>query len=250
MSQQKNQKQISTLEKSIEFVLKYKLIVSIASGSILVIAAIIAALFYFSASNIEKANRMYDSSLSYLNNINYITNESDKAKVYQEQMNNLSVLVQIYPKTVAATRARLFLGKAFFEEAFQSGKQDNLNMALSYYNSAYENTKTGFYKALALIGRGQCYEQKNDFKKAFDDYNQIVTKYFNEGFTPVALISMARSKEMSGDVTTAIEYYNRVLKEYPDSLWSRFAKGKIYFFSDSPGSTNTTKGTSVPFILQ
>ncbi len=250
--QQKVQKQNSFLDQAIDFGIKYKWILSITSGAVLALIAIFMFVNYITASNIEKASRMYDTSLNYINNINYITNEADRTKIYQEQINNLNTLVQIYPKTVAAIRARLFLGKFFYEDSFRSGKVDSMNTAVNYYSTALDNTKTGFYKSLALIGLGQCYEQKNDFNKSFDFYNQIVVKYPSEGFSPLALIGMARSKEMLGDVNTALDIYNRLIKEYPSSLWTKFAKGRIYFFSEKPkgNPASTSTNTGVPLLIQ
>lgn len=252
--QQKNQKQNSFLENSIDFVLKNKLLIGISSGAVLVIICLIVLFSYIVTSNKEKANRIYDIAISYMNNMNYITNNSERAKIFQDQVNNLATLVQIYPDTIAATRARLFLGKVFYEEALQSGKQDSINMALTYYTGAYENTKVNFYKVLALMGRAQCYEQKNEFNKAFDDYNLVVNKYSKDGFTPTALVGMARSKEMMGNENNekeALEYYQRIVKDYPSSEWAKYAKGKIYFYSEpSKGSHSTTAQTSnLPFIL-
>jgi len=212
---------------------------------------------FFNTSKIEKSSQIFDTAISVINNINYITNESDKSKYYQEQVNNLNSLIQLYPDTVPAMRARLFLGKLYYESAYRSGKQEAINQSVNYYSGVLVLSKSDFYKSLAAIGLAYCYEQKNDFIKAFENFNLVLTKYPNEGFNEVALIGMARAKEMQGDVNNAIVFYKKVVSEYTNSLWTKYAKGKIFYFS-GPGNlkevpvnaqTNKPTNTSVPFIL-
>lgn len=237
--QQKNQSNftLATLEKLYSFIAKNSLVVSIASGAVVLVVVLGFTLAMINNSNQDKATKALDEAFSYINNISYITNDADRNKVFQDQMNNMVIMIQSYPKTVAANRARLFLGRTYFQDAFRSGKQDALNMSLSYYTSALEFSKTDFYRTLSLMGRAQCYEQKNEYAKAFEDYNLVVTRFNKEGFTPAALVGLARSKEMIGDINQALQYYQKVSKEYTNSLWSRFAKGKIYYYSE-PGAQN------------
>lgn len=237
--QQKKQSSptVAVLENLYAFIVNNTLVVSIASGAVVLVVVLGFTLSMMNTNNQDKATKALDEAFSYINNISYITNDADRNKVFQDQMNNMVIMIQSYPKTIAANRARLFLGRTYFQDAFRSGKQDALNMSLSYYTSALEFAKSDFYRTLALMGRAQCYEQKNDYAKAFDDYNLVVTRFNKEGFTPAALIGLARSKEMIGDVNQALQYYQEVSKEYTNSLWSRFAKGKIYYYSE-PNAQN------------
>lgn len=224
----------------------------IGSSAVLAVILVIVMIQSVSASNQEKASRMYDMAQSYINNIQYVTNQADREKIYQEQINNLAGVVQMYPGTTAATRARLFLGKVFYEEAYRSGKQDVLNTALSYYRSVYDSSAPDFYKALSLIGSAQCNEQMNDYVNAFSKYNLILVKFPKEGFNPMAVIGMARSKEMLGDINAAISFYRQAAQDYPNSLWSRYAKGKIYSFNETPNQkTSVPAGTTnLPYNVQ
>ena len=224
----------------------------IGSTAVLAVVLVLVLIQSVTASNQEKASRMYDMAQSYLNNIQYVTNQADRERIYQEQINNLGGIVQMYSGTTAATRARLYLGKVYYEEAYRSGKQEALNTAASYYKSVVDSSAPDFYKALALIGSAQCSEQMNDYVNAFNKYNQVVVKYPKEGFNPMALTGMARSKEMLGDLNGAITYYRQVAQEYPASLWTRYAKGKIYSFDEAVTNQKpqATGVTNLPYIVQ
>lgn len=247
----KSLKQSNFFDIVAEFVLKNKWPVLIGSAVLLAVILVAVMIQSISSSNQEKASRMYDMAQSYINNLQYVTNQSDREKIYQEQINNLNGVVQMYPGTIAATRAKLFLGKVFYEEAYRSGKQDVLGTALSYYKSVSDSSAPDFYKALALVGSAQCSEQMNDYANAFNKYSSIVLKYSREGFNPMAVIGMARAKEMLGDVNGALTYYRQAAQNYPDSLWSRYAKGKIYSFNETLTNQKAPAGqTNLPYIVQ
>ncbi len=236
-------------DRVLGWVVRYKWAASIAAASLLVAVLVVVILRGISQSNEEKAGRMYDISQSYINSLRYVTNQSERQRIYQDQINNMNVLVQNYPGTVAATRARLYLGRVFYEEAYTTGKVESVNTALSYYRTVIQGGSAPFYKALALVGSAQCHEQKNDYAGAFQDYSMLVGQYRGEGFAPLALIGMARSKEMIGDIQNAIAYYRQMVKDYPGSIWNRYAWGKIYFYSEpsQQPATPVPANNSLPF---
>lgn len=227
----KNQKKHG-FEPVLEFFLKHKWTVTIAAGAVLVLVLVVIGIQSVSQSNQDKAGRMYDIAQSYINSLRYETNTSKRQQIYQDQLNNLNGLIQTYPNTVAAARARLYLGRAYYEEAYTTGKEESINAALTYYRSVLDSGASDFHKALALIGSAQCSEQKNDYTSAYENYSQVVSRYRKQGFTPLAMIGMARSKEIAGDVQNALIYYRQLVQEFPDSLWNRYALGKIYFYSE------------------
>jgi tetratricopeptide (TPR) repeat protein len=219
-------------DQVLEFILKNKWPVTIGAGIVLASALVLVAVMGVSQSNEDKAGQMYDVSQSYINSLRYVTNRTDRERIYQEQINNMNAIIQSYPGTVAATRARLYLGRAFYEEAYTTGKVDSISVAVSYYQSVIESGAADFHKALALIGSAQCSEQKNDYASAFRDYSLVAGKYRRQGFAPLALVGMARAKEMIGDIQNALFHYQQVIRDHPDSLWTRFAQGKIAFYSE------------------
>jgi tetratricopeptide (TPR) repeat protein len=141
----------------------------------------------------------------------------------------------------------------YFDDYQQQGKQDSLNLAFSFYNSVFENASSDFYHTLGLIGRAACYEQKQNYPKALEDYQLVATRYASQGFVPLALKQMAIIKENSNDDKAAIELYQRIVKEYPDSVNTKFARARVYFLSDPANKRTITNNTStngnVPLIL-
>ncbi len=182
-------------EVVLEFIFKYKKTLVFIGIVIVIIVFLFLFMDYSNRSATGTATKLYDKALFSLNNLGYVTNQAERLKIYQAQVQNMISLVQLYPNTVPAEKARLFLGRAFYEDYFQTGKQESLNMSFSYYSTALEKAKADFYRALSLIGRAQCYEQQLKFDKAFEDYNIVATKLNKEGFAPLALIGMARCKE-------------------------------------------------------
>ncbi len=246
------QKQKTQFDQIVELVFKYRMALSVIFGAVVLIIVIITVSNYISSSNNEKANKQYDMAqnyLSYINNPAFTTNETERLNIYNQQVQSLESLVQLYPKTVASIRARLLLGRIFYNDFFQTGKADSIQKAQNYYNSAYLAAGSDFYKVLALLGRAQCSEQGNKYDKAFEDYTIIVQKYTNEGFAPLALVGLARCREQMSDTEHALGYYKQLIKDYPNSEWVRFAKGKIYFYSDTAGKNTTSSNTVIPFIM-
>jgi tetratricopeptide (TPR) repeat protein len=149
------------------------------------------------------------------------------------------------------------MSKALYSDASRLGKPELLDTAMAYYKSILDTPVADFYKALALIGLAQCSDRKQDYNGSFNYYNQIILKYGKQGFNPMSIVGMARAKEMLGDATGAIAYYRQVIRDNPDSMWTRYAKGKIYSFKETvSGSTNRQQGTnanqttSLPYIIQ
>ncbi len=236
--QKPNEKQ-EKLEKIIieliEFIGKFKIQIIVIAGIILVLLITASILLYIKNSNEEKSAKIYDVAVLTIQNLSGITNQNERNEYYQNQVNNLGFLIQNYPSTVGAIRARLFLGKLMYQNYYFTKTTDEaLNLAISYYTGAYERSKSEFYKALALLGRAQCYEQKNDLIKAYEDYELVYQRYRNQGFGAISLISMARTKEMQQDLNTSIQLYKKVITDFPDSYWVIFAKGKLHFYGVNP----------------
>jgi tetratricopeptide (TPR) repeat protein len=250
--QTKNQNLNDLFQNTLGFFLKNKFYALIIGGGVVLIALLLGFSLFNQNSKNEKANKIYDQAIFYIHNIQSIsTNEEEKNKIFQEQINSLSMLSEVYAKTTASIRAELYLGRLFYEQANTAGKAEAMNQAISYYTKAYENSRSGFYKALALLGRGECFEQKNDLSKAFDDYQTVFTKFPKEGFNATALIAMARTKEMAGggDINSALAYYRQLIKEYPSSLWTKYAKGKLYFYADTSKNKSPIPSSKLPLIL-
>ncbi len=235
-------------EKTVEIILKYRILLTVLLTAIVIIILIGVTMNYIDNANNEKASRQFDAAEFNLSSLTYLTNESEKNAIYQQQMQGLENLILSYPRTISAIRARLLLGRFYFQGFYTSGNAQLLEAAYTNYNFAYLTARTDFYKTLALLGRAESREQENKYNDAFADYSLVASAYSNQGFAPLAIIGMARCREQMSDTAGAIEYYTRVIKDYPESEWSRFARGKIYFYSENTPKTQPND-TNAQFIL-
>jgi tetratricopeptide (TPR) repeat protein len=242
------QKEKTFFELTVEFLLKYRVPLSVLLIAIILLITIAIVLNYVETTAGEKAERQYDAAQFNLDSISYITNVSERDALYQQQMQSLVNLARSYPRTLAAERARLLLGRFYLQAFFNAGNTQLLEQAYTNYNFAYLSARTDFYKALSLIGRAQSLEQENKYDEAFSDYSMVANRYSNQGFTPLVLIGMARCREQMSDIPKAIEFYKRLVKEYPESEWAYFAKGKIYYYTENALKTAVTN-TNVQLIL-
>jgi len=256
----KNTEQAESIVWIIEFIKKYRLVLAI--GISVIFALFVGYSFYtqIRMNQYEKSAEVYDTAIGIIDNLQSITNTKLRGQYYAKQIQNLQMMVQNYPKTVPAIRARLFLGRVFYMDGMQN--KDSLKKALGYYQDAVNFAPNPFYKSLSLIGLGLCYEQQNEFKKAFDADQEIIQKYSDTGFEATALIGMARSREMMNQVKEALVLYQQLVRDYPNSVWASFARGKLYYYSDpnsparaqkesvSQGSSTSTNGPSVQLLGQ
>jgi len=249
----RNQKRSKTFDKVLDFVIKNRVQLAIAAG-IIVLAAIVSGVFYTNYQNsLENSDTMYEQAVNIYNYLDSTTNSDQAASLMQSARNSLNLLSQEYPKSVAAARARLLLGRTYFMD-YQQGHQDSLNMALSFYNAVCEEAPSDYYRTLGLIGRATCYEEKKDYADASADYQLIATRYSSQGFTPMALIGLARIDELldPGNISKAVALYKKVTDEYTNSLWTMYAKGRIYFLSDPANKkaiTNSALNLNAPLKL-
>ncbi len=242
----KHQNEKTGFEIAIEIIFKYRGYFILLLVAVVILISIFALSYFINSSNNDKADRQFDLAEQNISALANDTNIGERSEMIQQQMQSFLSLIQVYPRTIAAERARLLIGKFYFETFYTTGNQQLLLAAYSNYNYALLAARSDFYRTLALIGRAQCSEQQNGYVKAFEDYNQVATKYTNQGFAPLALISMARCREQMSDIPGAIDYYKQLIKEYPDSEWNYFARGKLYFYTEK--FQNQSSNTNLPFL--
>jgi tetratricopeptide (TPR) repeat protein len=236
----KQQNKKTTFEIIIETIIKYRVSIIILLAALVIAVMVFTISNFIDISNNDKADRQYDQVQMSISELAGNTNSGERVDLIQQQMQSLMSIIQVYPRTVAAERARLFIARFYYESFFTSGNKQVLQTAYSNYNYAFLVARSDFYRALALIGRAQCSEQDNGYAKAFEDYNMVASKYTNQGFAPLALIGMARCREQMSDINGAINCYKQLIKEYPDSEWNYFARGKIYYYTENAAENSVS----------
>ncbi len=233
------------LENLIEFAKSNQVFLTVIFVVILLGAIGLSVFSQMKKNEAEESNKLYDIAMSQVQMMVNTEDEAQRQQLFQQHVAGLDQLIQTYPNTVAAVRARLYMGKIYFSEAYSTQNAQAIVMALQYYQQARDTAKSDFFRALGTIGMAYCYEQQNDYAKAFASFQDVVNNYPKEGFNPVCLVGMARAKEMVNDVAGALVYYNQVVSQYPDSIWARFAHGKIYFYG---GTASNLPQPAVPSL--
>lgn len=232
------------LENIVEYIKEKKILFTIIF-LVIFVAAIGGAVYSQMKNNeVEESNKLYDFAIAQINQVGDIQDPAQQQQVYQQEVAALDQLIQTYPKTVAAERARLFMGKLYYSQAFSSENSQAVTGAMQYYKDARDFAKSDFFRALGTIGLAYCYEQQMNYALAFSSFQEVTVKYPKEGFNPLCLIGMARAKELVQDYNGALTYYKQLLSDYPDSTWTKFARGKVYYFTSGAGSSVPTSSVS------
>jgi predicted negative regulator of RcsB-dependent stress response len=232
-----NAQKTTLLERTVEFINKNKRALLVVFV-IIVLGSIVLFINNQNKNNDEnEATRIYDIALSSIENLNYVTNAQEQNRIFWTQISNLFVIIQTYPETVSANRARMFLANNYLERTVGSSLSDaDMNQVLSaaytLYTDVVANAKTDFYRAMGTLGIAYCHEIKNDYRSAIAQYDTVIEKYSKEGFTPYAMIAKAQNLEVMNDINGALNIYRAVSENYTNSEWYKFAKAKIYYYSN------------------
>ncbi len=222
----------------VELFNKYSNIISIGLTAILVVFVAFTILKTIRNNKEMEAATIYDQAMiTFQEARNYQDAEPEIQKqVMQEQQRqsqNLDSMIKTHSGTLAATRARLFFAQFYYQQAYYNKQTEYFKQAETLYIEAIANEKRPFYLAIANLGLAQTYEQLNDYTQAFEHYEKVTRDYKGQGFNPISIVGMARCKEMQGDTASAKMLYAQVAEQYPDSQWSQFARGKVYFYSEA-----------------
>ncbi|NPV00919.1 MAG: hypothetical protein HPY53_06030 [Brevinematales bacterium] len=237
-------------ENMVEFLNKNSRVLLVVAVGI-ILGSIVLFLNYQNKNNEEgEATRIYDIALSSIENLNYVTNQQEQNRIFWTQISNMFVIIQTYPDTVSALRARLFLANNYLERTVGASLSEaDLNQVLSaaytLYTDVVAKARTDFYRAAGTLGIAYCHEIRNDYRSAIEQYNLIIEKYSKEGFTPYAMIAKAQNLEALKDINGALGVYRDVADNFTNSEWHKFAKAKLYFYSN-PGTAAPIQNLPMP----
>jgi predicted negative regulator of RcsB-dependent stress response len=123
-------------EKIAEFVKSNQLLLTIVLAALALGALGYSVYSQMKSNEADEANRIYDVAMSEVQMMINSDDETQRQQLFQDHLTQLDGLIQSYPKTVAAVRARLYMGKIYFSEAYQSGNVQAIASALQYYSDA------------------------------------------------------------------------------------------------------------------
>ncbi|MCX7882672.1 MAG: tetratricopeptide repeat protein [Brevinematales bacterium] len=206
------------------------------------VIVVIGLLFWFSreAEQEAKASSAYDEAVLVL------AYQLPQAGTNQQLVNEISqyVLAKLdsvqkqFPRTLAAMRARILLGRLYANSYLSQGAEDAYNQALQLYDEVARMASSSFYRGLALINKAQLLEHHADWQGALETY-RIVARKYNEFYTPYAWVSLGRVGEIMGDKNTALSAYETVVQKYTNSSWYGFALARLTIVRQYGVSTST-----------
>jgi tetratricopeptide (TPR) repeat protein len=145
----------------------------------------------------------------------------DKEEKYTETIQIVNQLLESYPGSSAAEDA-LFL-KA--EAHYNLGQYDE---AVSLYNQYLDTYKPkGTYSAQALVSIGYVYEEKGEYQKAIDLFQEVVDNYPDYLLHDTVFMELARCYEQVKAWDKAKEAYQKVVMNYSDSPMLSEAQRKL-----------------------
>jgi tetratricopeptide (TPR) repeat protein len=133
------------------------------------------------------------------------------------------VLEKLIPYTkkggVAGVRANMLAAEIEYQKK-------NYESAVEYWENAADKDVKAYTSSLALFNAGVCYEALNQLEDAEETYKLAAD---DEEFLlrSHALFSYGRVLEANGKYKEAVEAYQELNSKYPDEGWANLAKTRI-----------------------
>lgn len=130
-------------------------------------------------------------------------------------------IIDTYPGTYAAARARIVEARAFFElKRWVDSGERFLEVA---------QTKPDSYLApVSLMDAAVALENGGQIDRAMELHQRIVDEYDDASAeAPRALFSIARIHESADRIAEAAEAYRQLIDDYPASSWTNLARNRI-----------------------
>lgn len=130
-------------------------------------------------------------------------------------------IIDTYPGTYAAARARIVEARAFFElERWIDAGERFLEVA--------ENEPDTYLAPVSLMDAAVALENGGQSERAMELHRRIVDEYEDASAeAPRALFSIGRIHESADRIAEAAEAYRQLIDDYPASSWTNLARNRI-----------------------
>ena len=148
--------------------------------------------------------------------------ESDaEAAAYDLLAEDAASIIDSYPGTYAAARARLIDAKALVElERFEEAAAIFLEVA--------EQASDTYLAPVSLMDAAIALEHAGDSDRALEIHRRLADEYGDDtAEVPRALFSIGRLNEQADRVADAADAYRRLIDDYPASSWTNLARNRI-----------------------
>ena len=145
----------------------------------------------------------------------------NKEEKYTEAVQILNQLLDFYSGSAAAEDALFLKAEAHYNLA----KYDE---AVSLYNQYLDQYKPeGAYCAQALVSLGYIYEEKGEYQKAIELFQEVIHNYPDYLLHDTVYMELARCYEQVKEWDKATEVYQKVVMNYSDSPILNEAQQKL-----------------------
>lgn len=179
-----------------------RLALGIGVGLLVLVLAIPGYIYYHQQQE-QAANQQLGQILPVYEQQNY-----QQALDGTGEQAGLLTIADEYSNTEAGNLATFYAGNALYE-------LEEYDRALQYFQRFEKGSD--FIGASAYAAQAAIHENKGNFERAAELYEQSASQYNNKMTAPRYLLSAGQAYEEAGQYGAAIDVYQRIQEEYPDS---------------------------------
>ena len=147
--------------------------------------------------------------------------DDDRAERYPALAGAASAIVDGYPRTYAAVRARIIDAQALAD-------LERWAEAATRYAEVAEQRPRSYLAPVSLMDAAVAAENAGDTDRALELLGRIVERYGGESsMVPRALFSIGRIHEQRDEIADAAAAYRRLISGYPAGSWTNLARNRI-----------------------
>lgn len=147
--------------------------------------------------------------------------DDDRAARYPALAGAASAIIDGYPRTYAAARARIIDARAL-------ANLDRWAEAATRYAEVAEQRPRSYLAPVSLMDAAVAAENSGDTERALELLGRIVERYGGESsMVPRALFSIGRIHEQRDEIADAAAAYRRLISSYPAGSWTSLARNRI-----------------------
>lgn len=204
-------------KRILEFIKANQTAIVVAVSAVVLAAVIISGVIYFQKRAEEKAQTMLGDAIARVEAAK--RSKAPEAR-FAEAKPKFEEIIKKYGSTAAGKAALL----KYADLCYQTGDYDT---AIEMYQRALEAyDDEGEIKSFILNGLAYSYESKEAYDRAAEYFNRIVTDK-SAVMKDQALFNLGRIYGKMGKPEKQREAYKRIVSDYPDSMYSRLARGKL-----------------------
>ncbi len=171
------------------------------------------ALKYFILLNDKYPDNEYKSEIKYYTGCIYYSKNQ-----YEKAIAEFTEFADLFPESDRLNSANLICGICYYNISNYDNAIQCLNKipAMTTLSSQTEYEK------------GWCYFQKNEDKKAYEQFEVVTRLYPDSQYAPDSVFWLGEYHYNCGDLNKAYEFFKRITDKYPDS---RFCRESLYYLS-------------------